>query len=106
MTETLIKDSIYKVLSLFKPYGDLFEVCQTPGKYIPRLIFITVTNFQGTTVFWWNEKKRTFLTKISIFKQLTVFVIFQNRTILVKNQSKLAKEKVENRSKEIIATNL
>ena len=58
MTETLIKDSIYKVLSLFKPYGDLFEVCQTPGKYIPRLIFITVTNFQGTTVFCDGMRKK------------------------------------------------
>ena len=63
MTETLIKDSIYKVLSLFKPYGDLFEVCQTPGKYIPRLISITVTNFQATTVYWRRKKKRAFLTK-------------------------------------------
>ena len=66
MTETLIKDSIYKVLSLFKPYGDLFEVCQTPGKYIPRLIFIT--NFQGTTVFLWRNEKGIFLTKMSIFE--------------------------------------
>lgn len=58
MTETLIKDSTYKVLSLFKPYGDLFEVCQTQGKYIPRLIFITVTNFQGTTVFCGGMRKK------------------------------------------------
>ena len=50
MTETLIKDSIYKVLTLFKPYGWVFEVCQTQGKYISRLIFIIVTNFQAKPV--------------------------------------------------------
>ena len=78
------------VLSLFKPYGDLLEVCQTPGKYIPRLIFITVTNFQGTTVFCGGmRKKRTFLAKISIFQKRMILVIFQNWTISVKNQSKI-----------------
>ena len=102
MTETLIKDSIYKVLSLFKPYGDLFEVCQTPGKYIPRLICITVTNFQATTVYWRRKKKRTFLTKnigsrkILVFEKRMMFVMDSKSDIF---RPKIGLKTIENQSK-------